>query len=1054
MTIPPDTFVRLRTDPSKAGIVVAGGSVLAGIAMVPVRFSDGKVRQLPAEALEPVPSSPQSPVELVRTGAFSAPDHLRHALARIRVSGHLEDMVYSMEAADIDFYAHQFKPVIKLLNAPRDALLIADEVGLGKTIEAGLIWTELRARLEARRLLVLCPKTLRQKWKDELDHRFGADARIVSADDLLELLTSTRHQQRGFVAIAGMQALRPPRGWKDSETDEDADASPTTRLAKFLESATDGDPLLDLLVIDEAHHMRNRNTLLYQLGELINGIASHRVFLSATPIHLRNSDLYSLLRLIDPDTFEFEQTLDRMIQANAPIVKARDLVLMPSSTSAEIISLIEEAQEDDLLSSSRALELLRNDVEGMHLDKAARAEIAARLERSNQLANFLTRTRRRDVEGLRVPRVPTAPHLEMHEDERLFYSQISQDVAEYAATRSANERFFLSTAQRLLTSSPAAAAEWWESRYDADEIEEYEDDEESAIDDADPGPGPLTALLGRRARELGMSSRLRQVDTKLTLLLQELGTLWQSEPTAKIVLFSSFKPTLRYLQERLAAKGFPTELLHGSVSEPRDRILKRFRERPDGCVLLSSEVGSEGIDLQFCWIVINYDLPWNPMRLEQRIGRVDRLGQKRDSVRIINLVYSDTIDDRIYHRLYERLQRGQMALGEFESVLGEPIRQMTVKLLDSGLDENQKLAVIDQTAQALENKALEEKQLEEEAGSLLSHGDYILQRIRETRERHRWLGSDDILVYVRERLERSFPGCLIQAISPGSDICRIRLSPEAHEAFLEFANRNSLNGTTRLPYADESQRYRFTSSILRSSEARVENISQIHPLVKFCADIDGRDEELQRPQIVSATLSRDAFGFNCAPGSYIIAVQLWTMADATGRTRGMQRLAYAGGRLDDGTLLPSHIAEELALAAAQGRPIPNLSVDDRTGPAARLLERVVGPALDKDFARHMDQIRADLQDRSAIRLQALDRHLDNKRFSLNGLRTTYVERQRRAHANGDQSAVRKNTRLISLIDGQLARLGERVNARRREIDMQSRITPELMDVACVLVEIG
>src|SRR6185369_754733 len=103
-------------------------------------------------------------------------------------------------------YAFQFKPVLKLLKSPTDALLIADEVGLGKTIEAGLIWTELRARLESNRLLVLCPKTLCEKWQMELDHRFGVDARIVNAAELVQLLT--RSNGRGFAAVASMQSLR------------------------------------------------------------------------------------------------------------------------------------------------------------------------------------------------------------------------------------------------------------------------------------------------------------------------------------------------------------------------------------------------------------------------------------------------------------------------------------------------------------------------------------------------------------------------------------------------------------------------------------------------------------------------------------------------------------------------------------------------------------------------------------------------------------------------------------------------------------------------------
>ena len=154
MSIEPGTFVRLITDPSRSGVIQPGEKTTAGMRMVSVRFANGAVSWLPADNLEPVPEAPPDLAECFAEGRFVAPDWLRRVLTRIRVTGRLRDVVYSMEATETDFYAHQFKPVLKLLKSPTDALLIADEVGLGKTIEAGLIWTELRARLECNRLLV------------------------------------------------------------------------------------------------------------------------------------------------------------------------------------------------------------------------------------------------------------------------------------------------------------------------------------------------------------------------------------------------------------------------------------------------------------------------------------------------------------------------------------------------------------------------------------------------------------------------------------------------------------------------------------------------------------------------------------------------------------------------------------------------------------------------------------------------------------------------------------------------------------------------------------
>ena len=385
-----------------------------------------------------------------------------------------------MEATETDFYAYQFKPVIKLMNSPTDALLIADEVGLGKTIEAGLVWTELRARLDCDRLLVACPKTLCQKWQDELASRFGVEAQIADARSLLCTLRRTLETGRGYALVCSMQGLRPPRGWEDDTAEsEGGNGSARRDLARFVDEASDGEPLIDLLVVDEAHHMRNPRTLLNRFGRLANSVASHRPFLSATPIHLRNRDLHSLLAMVDPHTFEFESTLNELIATNAPIIAARDLLLQPDSSVAEIVERLDEAQGHEILRRSKALAQLRQELTSTNLDKSKRSELAARLERANQLANYVTRTRRRDAEEFRVIREPKAPVLEMSPDERRFYDEISEVVRDYALDRDANELFLLSTPQRLLTSSLAAASAYWSGLVgggDDEDIEETNDD--------------------------------------------------------------------------------------------------------------------------------------------------------------------------------------------------------------------------------------------------------------------------------------------------------------------------------------------------------------------------------------------------------------------------------------------------------------------------------------------------------------------------------------------------------------------------------------------------
>jgi SNF2 family DNA or RNA helicase len=1046
----PGRQVRLKTDPVRGGVVQPGEKVQTGRKMLPVQFLDGAVKWLPESALEVVPAAAPPLIDRFAAGRFAAPEWLRRTLARIRVTGRLSDVVYSMEATETIFFAYQFKPVLKLLNSPTDALLIADEVGLGKTIEAGLIWTELRARLEANRLLVLCPKTLCDKWRMELDDRFGVEARIVDAEQLIELLS--RSNGRGFAAVASMQSVRPPRGWNNGY-DEEADSSPKHRLklARLLDEAADGQPLIDLLVIDEAHHMRNPETLLYSLGQLVNAVSSHRVFLSATPIHLRNRDLHSLLRLIDPDTFEFESTLDELILTNAPIVQARDMLMKPTTPVGEIIEQLEDARQYEILAESKAVELIRDELT-KPLTMSKRAELAGRLEQANQLANFVTRTRRRDVDEFRVKRDAKVPTLRMLTDEALFYDEVTRVVTDYARSLDANERFLLSTPQRLLTSSPAAASAYW-AGYAVDGGDPIEETDEDLEEDADDDR-PLVSRLAALSRRMDLSARLEEIDSKYELLLGQLRQFWSEHPDAKIIVFSSFKPTLNYLSRRLTRDGIGSELLHGSVKESRTALLSRFREQPESRVLLSSEVGSEGIDLQFCWVVVNYDLPWNPMRLEQRIGRVDRLGQESPKVVILNLIYEGTIDDLIYQRLYVRLGIGERALGEFEAVLGEPIRQMTLKLLDPTLTEEQKKSAVDTAHQVAANLRHEEERLEADAGSLIRHGDYILEKIRETRDLNRWLHPDDILVYVRDRLQRSFRGCSIESAPVGSSTYRISLSTAAREAFSTFLARRGQRGTTRLLDGNDQQRYQFSSSVVRARGAAFEFISQVHPLVRFAAELDRRDERGNQAEPIAATVSRDKLKIDCKAGPYVLAIRRWVGNNTDSRATNTTRLAYAGAELDTGTLLSQELAESLALAAAEhGRLLYNVGADQRMPGAAAVLRDTVLPELDRRFEEFVRQITAEIEDRATIRRRAVERHRDSKTATLLSQQERNRSRAEMFELTGDQRRARQLMSLNVAIEGKLRKLREACELRLKEIDSQCEIIPETEEVASLFVQI-
>lgn len=250
--------------------------------------------------------------------------------------------------------------------------------------------------------------------------------------------------------------------------------------------------------------------------------------------------------------------------------------------------------------------------------------------------------------------------------------------------------------------------------------------------------------------------------------------------------------------------------MHGDIRGDRYEIVRQFREEALYNVLLSSEIGSEGIDLQFASIVVNDDMPWNPMRIEQRRGRVDHMGQQKDKMLVLNLIYRDTIDEDINERLHCRLQIFHRALSMSEIILGQEVRELAARLLDPSLTRSQRRQIIDRSALAIENRRLEEETLEREATGLIAHGDFVLKRIRESRERGGWIGEEDIRDDVAEALPRLFPGSRVEAEAPGSDLYRIELDGAASTALREFLRRQGRFQPTGLLDGDGRRRYRFT----------------------------------------------------------------------------------------------------------------------------------------------------------------------------------------------------------------------------------------------------
>lgn len=1033
-------FVRLINDRSRTGQFISEvhGS---NRPMAKVLFVDG-LKSIPINQLELVPSTLETPLDKFLNQDFSEPSRLRQVLAHIRLSGRLSDMIYSMESTNTLFFAHQFKPVLKMLSSPTGGLLVADEVGLGKTIEAGLIWTELKARFDYRRMLIICPKVLCQKWQYEMESKFGLEAKIFNSEELLNTLENKLSWARGFVAICGLQSLRPPKDWEDEESERGQRAS--AKLARFLENAAADEEIFDLVIIDESHHLRNAGTQSSKMAQLIRPVSHNITLLSATPIHLKNQDLFSLLNLVDPDTYYSMDVLEDILEANNPLVEAREKVLSGCSL-ATLRDLIEDAAGHSLLSETRqfksvVLEIRTLDEEFGFED---RARLAAQLEKINLLANSVNRTRRRDVQELRVTRNVTAYKVEMDSIERTVYDQITAAIHAYAQEMEKPSGFLLSYAQTHLASCLPAAVHRWRNLYFHDDIEDIED---ISAEDKKLETKPLNQLLSEVCQSLPSDILLEENDSKFFKLITVLKNFISEEPNQKIVLFSSVRATLQYLERRLKQNGISSLTIHGDIKDRAD-VISEFKDNLKVNVLLSSEVGSEGIDLQFSRTVINYDLPWNPMKVEQRIGRVDRMGQESQFVTVVNLLHKNTVDEKIYSRLYERLRLCEEALGGFESVLGEVIAKLTPDLLLGTLNEEQIDNQLEQTRQALQNKKIFETELEDKASSLIAHSDHILESIRNVRQQSRWIEVDDLALYIRDALGKLFVESELEKIN-GKDKFSLTLSPDCREAYRRWAEVKRIN-PGQLSISGSPVVCLLGRPVSNEPKnIKVESVTQNHPFVKFLTQKVSEMEAHKLRPAISAKLSvadmREDLSLD--EGSYMILAQLWNFGNQT----ESQKIVYAGFNVESRELINSDQAETLMNAVASNGEFYNPNIEGNIQDVDELHEfstETILPVFANRFEKE-SQIRwSEIHDRADIQKRTLERQINSE---IN-VRKKKIERAQ-ARVRTGESDERKFALVKQLTKGQINKLKEKKQNQETKINSQTKMIEEFEDLAVVYLE--
>jgi len=557
----------------------------------------------------------------------SLPDNIAYIAAAGRVADALtQDVLLAPIESSVIPLPHQIRALSRAMAGDRVRYLLADEVGLGKTIEAGLILRELKLRGLVKRTLVIAPKGLVSQWVSEMILHFGETFQLVLPDDIKTLRRiapasrpgnggqSTRDPevlpanawQMFSQAVVPMDSVKPldtRRGWSAAQVGE-------YNRERFEDLISAG---WDLVIVDEAHRLGGSTDQVarFKLGQGLAEAAPYFLLLSATPHQGKTDAFHRLMSLID----------------------AREFPDVSGVTRERIQPYVIRTEK------RRAI-----DANGKPLFKKRLAQL-----------------------------VPVSWEAR-HRDQHLLYEAVTEYVREgYNQARREKRShigFLMILMQRLVVSSTSAIRTTLERRLEAlaapqEQLTLFPSASEEEWADLD-GQEQLDVLLHTRLKALkNERSEVRLLldaatscerlgpDAKSEALLDWLYRIQSEENDLelKALIFTEFVPTQEMLCQFLTARGFSVVCLNGSMDmDERKRVQESFAK--DVRILISTDAGGEGLNLQFCHVVINYDIPWNPMRLEQRIGRVDRIGQTR-AVRAVNLVFEGSVE----HRVLEVLER-------------------------------------------------------------------------------------------------------------------------------------------------------------------------------------------------------------------------------------------------------------------------------------------------------------------------------------------------------------------------------------------------------------
>jgi superfamily II DNA or RNA helicase len=582
------------------------------------------VKSLSDEKLYEVPVPPRridrllKPLERVMRANFDPPEKFDIFVDALRLRyAYLYDPASILSISKIDPLPHQIEAVYgRMLDSPEPRFLLADDVGLGKTIEAGMLLKELKLRGRIKRILIVVPPALQYKWQKELRERFNEIFQVYTSETLKTPATTgnpwTTNDQ--IITSIDLAKMHPHRDWlRDVEW--------------------------DLVIIDEAHKLAAHKygnkiylTDRFRLGELLHTRTKCFLLLTATPHSGEDYAFYRLVSLVDPYLFPSEYHVNR-----------------------------------------------------------------------EKLKRVMIRRIKEDLHGIFPPRESRTLSVEFSEEEKRLYSELTRYVGYYFNLAKEEARrgvgFAMVILQKRMASSIYAIKQSLRNRLeklekllklpikafpelareDMEILEEYEknpeDIDEMTVEEAMRSVEALTMARNKEELEIeiGQIRHLLElldqvkVDSKARFLIDFIKKLHAEAPDEKVLIFTEYRDTMEYLRKLFEDEGYRGRIayIHGSMSvEEREAQAKAFRNYDHIKVMVATDAAAEGIDLQHnCHIMVNYELPWNPNRIEQRMGRLHRYGQKK-AVLVYNLLVKDTIEGAVFEKLLWKLDRIRSAMGE------------------------------------------------------------------------------------------------------------------------------------------------------------------------------------------------------------------------------------------------------------------------------------------------------------------------------------------------------------------------------------------------------